>query len=95
MPGQRVIPLNGKIELTFRYCTVKVGELLEEEIQFPVLNPNTENERVMSLVFDAKGLHNDFITEIELLRDQRTYSMYVIPQRNELEIETFRKLLAA
>jgi hypothetical protein len=92
-PGERDIILNAKIKLTFRYCIVKVGELMEDEVQFPVLNPETDNNKIISLVFDAKGLHNKFITEIEVLRENELYVMYVVPERNENDIKSFRQLL--
>ena len=93
--GERLIKLDDKISLVFRYCTVRVGGILEEKLMFPVLNPKTDNENVISLVFDAKGLHNDFITEIEVFRADKTYVMYIVPERESREIDSFKKLLVA
>ena len=93
--GERSIRLSDKLLLIFRYCVVKVDGILDEELKFPILNPKTDNEKVISLVFDAKGLHKDFITEIEVFKENKTYIMYIVPQRDDGEIDSFRKLLNA
>lgn len=93
--GNRLINLGNKIQLVFRYCTVRVGDILEEDVQFPVLSKNTELGKITSLVFDAKGLHNEYVTEIEVFKENKSYLMYIVPSRNDSEIEFFRKLLLA
>ena len=92
--GERLIKLDDKISLVFRYCTVRVGKPLEELNVFPVFDSETDNENVVSLVFDATGLHGEFITEIEVFRSGETYVLYIIPERERKEIDSFKKLLA-
>lgn len=91
--GERTISLADKVQLFFRYCTVKVGDILEEEVQFPVLNKNTALDKITSLVFDAKGLHGEYVTEIEVFKENKSYLMYIVPHRDYAEIQSFRKLL--
>lgn len=91
--GERLIKLDNEISLMFRYSKVRTGNIYKEELMFPVLDPKTDRGEVVSLVFDAKGLHNNFITEIGVFREDKTYTMYIIPQREDAVINSFRKLL--
>jgi hypothetical protein len=91
--GERWVKLDDKVSLFFTYCAVRVGKILEELNVFPILDPETDNENVISLVFDATGLHSEFITEIEVFRSGETYVMYIIPERESREIDSFKKLL--
>jgi hypothetical protein len=93
--GERIIKINEKISLQFRYCIVRLEGIFEEELKFPVLNPKTKDEDVISLVFDAKGLNDEYITEIEVFREKESYVMYIVPERDNKEIESFKKLLEA
>ena len=93
--GERTIKLDDRISLFFRYSTVRVAGIVKQELMFPVLDPEADNENVISLVFDAKGLYNDFITEIEVFRAGKNYLMFIIPPREAKEIDYFRKLLKA
>ena len=91
--GERLIKLDDKVSLMFRYSKVRTGNIYKEELMFPVIDPKADNEDIVSLVFDAKGLHNDFITEIGVFREDKTYTMYIVPQREDAVINSFRKLL--
>ena len=71
----------------FRYSTVKIGNVLKEEIQIPKLDANISDEDVESLVFDVRGLDDTFITQIEVTLDE----LYVIPSRSLDIIQTFQK----
>ena len=91
--SERLIKLDDKVSLIFRYSKVRTGNIYKEELMFPVLDPKTDNEEIVSLVFDAKGLYNNFITEIGVFREDKTYTMHIVPQREDAVINSFRKLL--
>ena len=91
--GERLIKLDNEISLMFRYSKVRTGNIYKEELMFPVLDPKTDSGEVVSLVFDAKGLYNNFITEIGVFREDKTYTMHIVPQREDTVINSFRKLL--
>lgn len=91
--SERLIKLDDKISLMFRYSKVRTSNIYKEELMFPVLDSKTDNENIVSLVFDAKGLYNNFITEIGVFREDKTYTMYIVPQREDVVINSFRKLL--
>lgn len=80
---------SGKFTLIFRYCTVEVGDLLKEEVQFPRLDPSANNNDVISLVFDAKGLSEKYITQIELRKTDNEYVIYIMPSREESIVNSF------
>ncbi len=95
--GAREIRLDDNIRLKFRYCTVMIDDIpLKEVVEFPVMSPGVNEKNVVSMVFDAEGLHNEYLTELEFVRDDNSYYLYVTPKRDKEVLEKFRnKLLSA
>ena len=91
--SERWIKLDDRVSLLFTYCVIRVGKILEELKVFSVLDPETDNENVVSLIFDATGLHSEFITEVEAFRSGEAYVLYIIPEREHKQIDSFKKLL--
>ena len=85
--GKSEFEING-YTFFFRYSTVKIGNVLKEEIQIPKLDANISDEDVESLVFDVIGLDNSYITQIEVTRSE----LYVIPSRSLEKIQSFQSL---
>ena len=73
----------------FRYANVQIGTIIKEGIRILNLDPNVSDENVKSLVFDVLGLHDEYVTEIEVLRD----TMYISPERSEERVEMFQMKL--
>ena len=92
--GERTIVISKKISLQFRYGTVRVhGVYYDEYLNFPVVNSKTQDEDVTQLVFDATGLHEKYITEIGVFKEEHSYILYNIPTRDTHTIQSFIKLL--
>jgi len=85
----------GKFTLIFRYCTVEVGYLLKEEAQFARLDPAANNDDVIALVFDVKGLSEKYITQVEFRKTEKEYIMYILPKREESIVNSFISSLCA
>ncbi len=81
-PGDREIKLNKDITLILRYVTVLLNDYIEDEVQFPRLDPNAKNEDVVSIVFDIKGLDPQYVTQVEFSREDSVYTVYIIPTRS-------------
>jgi hypothetical protein len=72
--GEKTIIINKKITLQFRYCTVRVqGTYNEQYLKFPHLNPNAHDEDVTQLVFDVAGLHDQYLTEVGVFREEDSH----------------------
>lgn len=88
-PERREIDAGNGISLVFRYCTVRIGKTITEEVQFSRLDPRIGNDDVISLAFDLKGLHPDYVTQVEVTRENSSYIMYLIPDRDKNKVESF------
>lgn len=87
--GERKINLNKKITLILRYATVRLDNLIEDEVQFPRLDPDAKNEDVVSLVFDVTGLDPKYVTQVEFSREESEYVVYLVPNRPTEKVNSF------
>jgi len=99
-PNEKEIKI-GKYIFIFRYARVriKLDEYYYDEVDFPAINPKaTEDDlkNVILLVFDVKGLHKDYLTEIQISReDENQFEIYIAPDRQKNDIDDMLGLVSS
>lgn len=92
-PNKREIDLGGGFILIFRYGVVTVGTAVQEEVEFPVIGPGTDDSKVKSLVFDAIGFNDKYITQVEIIKEDDKYELFITPNREEGKVKAFMENL--
>ena len=91
-PNEKEIKI-GKYIFIFRYARVriKLDENYYDEVDFTALNPKAtadDLKNVILLVFDVKGIYKNYITEIQIYReDLDKFKIYIYPDRQQNDVE--------
>ena len=78
----------GKYSLIFRYGIMKIGQ---KEVEFNSFTPNIKIGNIESLVFDVNGLDKNYMTQIEIVKEDENYTIYTMPNRDRNVIDDFVK----
>ena len=81
----------GKYSLIFRRGIMEIGQDFKEDVEFNSLNSNTNISRIESLVFDVNGLDKNYMTQIEIVKEDGHYTWYATPHRDKKIIDDFVK----
>ena len=63
----------------------------QEDVEFNSLTPNINISRIESLVFDVNGLDKNYMTQIEIVKENDHYTLYTMPNRDKNVIDNFVK----
>ena len=81
----------GKYSMIFRYGIMKIGKDFQEDVEFNSFTPNMNISRIESLVFDVNGLDKNYMTQIEIVKENDHYTLYTMPNRDKNVIDNFVK----
>ena len=81
----------GKYSMIFRYGIIKIGKDFQEDVEFNSFTPNINISRIESLVFDVNGLDKNYMTQIEIVKEDGHYTLYTMPNRDKNVIDDFVK----